>query len=156
MSLSERAPLQLRQFERCRGRGNLGHPGTWVVSHVALSDPSGAKKANLCDGFQSCRLRDGNRWANLDFGDAAFLRATCFWYTAHYDRGQAPQEVTMGFTARDVEECGQCKDNTIVRSESLLSEQVQQGSHTIRVGLDSLNSLSKEPIIRDLSHIDHL
>ena len=165
-------------------------------------------------------------------------------YTAHYDRGNAPEEVTMGFTSQHDEPCGlvaildvlspfplpcyinfwevliyiyiqyiyiqyiyismtsddiivcfqrvflvivdlgaciawevyvqwqgfqlskqrqldvldlggQCDDNVIIRQESLLAEQVRDGSRA-SVGLESLNTLSRKPIIRDLSDIDYL
>lgn len=76
-------------------------------------------------------------------------------YTAHYDRGNAPEEVTMGFTSQHDEACGQCDDNVIIRQESLLAEQARDVSKA-SVGLESLNTLSRKPIIRDLSDIDHL
>ena len=50
---------------------------------------------------------------------------------------------------------GQCDDNVIIRQESLLAEQARDFSKA-SVGLDSLNTLSRKPIIRDLSDIDHL
>ena len=50
---------------------------------------------------------------------------------------------------------GQCDDNVIIRQESLLAEQARDVSKA-SVGLESLNTLSRKPIIRDLSDIDHL
>lgn len=76
-------------------------------------------------------------------------------YTAHYDRGSTPEQVTMGFTPRDEQACGKCDGNVISRAESLIAEQVKDSSRA-RVGVNSLNFLSKQPIIRDLSNIKQL
>lgn len=78
-------------------------------------------------------------------------------YTAHYDRGDTPEQVTMGFTPRDEQECGKCDGSVITRGESLIAEQVKENdSNHASVGVNSLNFLSKQPIIRDLSNIKQL
>ena len=50
---------------------------------------------------------------------------------------------------------GKCDRNVISRAESLIAEQVKD-SNRARVGVNSLNFLSKQPIIRDLSNIKQL
>jgi len=81
-------------------------------------------------------------------GDVWIFGTPLFYeYTVHYDRGEGKQEeINMGFTSKKETECGQCQGEKIVRS-SLLDEKVN--THT-QVGLDALNHLSKQPIIRRL------
>ena len=50
---------------------------------------------------------------------------------------------------------GKCDGNVISRAESLIAEQVKD-SNRARVGVNSLNFLSKQPIVRDLSNIKQL
>ena len=52
---------------------------------------------------------------------------------------------------------GKCDGNVITRGESLIAEQVKENdSNHASVGVKSLNFLSKQPIIRDLSNIKQL
>eukprot|EP00913_Durusdinium_trenchii_P019383 g18222.t1 len=58
-------------------------------------------------------------------GDVWILGTPLFYeYIAHYNRGTGPEEeVSMGFTKRDHQECGRCEGNEIILpSESLISE----------------------------------
>lgn len=77
-------------------------------------------------------------------------------YTAHYDRGSgAEDQVAMAFTRQDEEECGQCKGMKIVRSQSLIAEAAKGGAESGRakIGLASLNYLSHQPVVRNLTGV---
>lgn len=81
-------------------------------------------------------------------GDVWIFGTPLFYeYTVHYDRGEGKaEEIKMGFSSKKESQCGQCQGEKIVRS-SLLDEKVNTNTH---VGLEALNHLSKQPIIRKL------
>mmetsp|Transcript_36993 Transcript_36993/g.58486 ORF Transcript_36993/g.58486 Transcript_36993/m.58486 type:complete len:613 (+) Transcript_36993:49-1887(+) len=81
-------------------------------------------------------------------GDVWIFGTPLFYeYTAHYDRGEGKaEEIQMGFTSKKESECGKCQGEQIVRS-SWLNEKADTNT---KVGLDALNHLSKQPIIRKL------
>lgn len=77
-------------------------------------------------------------------------------YTAHYDRGGGSEDqVAMAFTRQDQEECGQCKGMKIVRSQSLIAEAAEGGAEggRAKIGMASLNVLSHQPIVRNLTGV---
>ena len=61
----------------------------------------------------------------------------------------------MAFTRQDEEECGQCKGMKIVRSQSLIAEAAKGGAESGRakIGLASLNYLSHQPVVRNLTGV---
>lgn len=50
-------------------------PGSWRPEHFwyAHKYQADSDAANVCDGFQPCKLSDSTRRTNLDLGDAPFL-----------------------------------------------------------------------------------
>lgn len=73
----------------------------------------------------------------------------------HYDRGSGSDEgeVGMAFTSQNDVECGQCKGDEIVRSQSLIAASKDSRA---QVGIKSLNFLAHEPIVRNLTGVKFL
>eukprot|EP00438_Fugacium_kawagutii_P001087 Skav236110 [mRNA] locus=scaffold1166:419262:423886:+ [translate_table: standard] len=72
-------------------------------------------------------------------------------HTVHYDRGSSEGEVGMAFTSQNDVECGHCKGDEIVRSQSLIASKDRA-----QVGIKSLNFLAHEPIVRNLTGVKFL
>eukprot|EP00434_Breviolum_minutum_P032704 symbB.v1.2.028921.t1/scaffold3113.1/size63308/2 len=78
-------------------------------------------------------------------------------YTAHYDRGNGPEDtVGMGFTHQDEEACGRCNGMTVVRSTgAALIAHDSQGARS-GVGMGALNYLEHVPVVRNLTSLKFL
>ena len=84
-------------------------------------------------------------------------RPLFYEYTAHYDRGNGPEDtVGMGFTHQDEEACGRCNGMTVVRSTgAALIAHDSQGARS-GVGMGALNYLEHVPVVRNLTRLKFL
>eukprot|EP00438_Fugacium_kawagutii_P013387 Skav216493 [mRNA] locus=scaffold1123:516738:518105:- [translate_table: standard] len=125
-------------------------PKSYVLLNEEVQVPMiikrGKKDVKVMQQKQVCMMAFSPLAFDTEQNGAVWIMGMPVFYehTAHYDRGQGNEKgVTIGFTRRDQEACGQCESFSVITRPSLITSSTSQTT-----GLESLNRLTKPPLMR--------